>query len=74
MAVKYKPIVHCKTLQNLPKPRFLGLKICHLATLEECHDHQNDDATMTSFFPDLPVSSNPDILMAMASVLEFLLA
>jgi hypothetical protein len=32
MAIKYTNIFHCKTLQNLPKLGFFGLKICHLAT------------------------------------------
>jgi hypothetical protein len=30
---KYIDIFHCKTLQNLPKLGFFGLKIYHLATL-----------------------------------------
>jgi hypothetical protein len=33
MAITYTNIFHCKALQNLPKLGFLGLKICHLATL-----------------------------------------
>jgi hypothetical protein len=33
MVIKYTNIFHCKTLQNLPKLGFFGLKICHLATL-----------------------------------------
>jgi hypothetical protein len=31
--IKYTDIFHCKTLQNLPKFGFLGLKTNHLATL-----------------------------------------
>jgi hypothetical protein len=33
MTIQYTNIFHCKTLQNLPKSGFFGLKICHLATL-----------------------------------------
>jgi hypothetical protein len=33
MATKYINFFHCKTLQNILKLGFLGLKICHLATL-----------------------------------------
>jgi hypothetical protein len=33
MGIKYTNIFHCKSLQNLPKLGFLGLKIYHLATV-----------------------------------------
>jgi hypothetical protein len=33
MAIKYTNIVHYKTVENLPKLGFFGLKIYHLATL-----------------------------------------
>jgi hypothetical protein len=33
MAIKYTIICQCKTLLNLPKMGFFGLKINHLATL-----------------------------------------
>jgi hypothetical protein len=33
MAITYTKIFHGKTLQNLLKEEFFGLKICHLATL-----------------------------------------
>jgi hypothetical protein len=33
MSIKYINTFHCKTLQNLPKLGFFGLKIYHLATL-----------------------------------------
>jgi hypothetical protein len=35
MALKYTAIVHYKTLENLPKLGFFGLKIYHLATLHQ---------------------------------------
>jgi hypothetical protein len=33
VSIKYTYIFHCKTLQNLPKFGFFGLKTNHLATL-----------------------------------------
>jgi hypothetical protein len=33
MVIKYATIFQCKTLQNLPKLGFFGLKTNHLATL-----------------------------------------
>jgi hypothetical protein len=33
VSIKYNNIFHCKTLQNLPKFGFFGLKTNHLATL-----------------------------------------
>jgi hypothetical protein len=33
VSIKYNIIFHCKTLQNLPKFGFFGLKTNHLATL-----------------------------------------
>jgi hypothetical protein len=33
MVLKYTKILHCKTLQNLPKIGIFGLKTNHLATL-----------------------------------------
>jgi hypothetical protein len=35
MAVKYANIFHCKTLQNFTQFGIFGLKINHLATLED---------------------------------------
>jgi hypothetical protein len=32
---KYSNISHSKALQNLPKLKFFGMTLCHLATLEQ---------------------------------------
>jgi hypothetical protein len=45
MTIKYANMSHCKSLQNLPKLGYFGLKICHLATLDE------REAKQFSLFP-----------------------
>jgi hypothetical protein len=66
--IKYTNIFHCKTLPNLPKLKFFGLKTNHLATQIE---------SVILFFQDLPVSlspkdwASPPPRTAISPVLEF---
>jgi hypothetical protein len=60
-AVKYTKIFHSKTLLNIPKLGFFGLKINHLATLITTESKDSQDIRETVFYnTSLPLGVNFD--------------